>query len=54
MGAMLIVLAMIFRAKDDYPVESTPEYEESVAKWQTELLKNPDTATPRELKRFIT
>ena len=52
-GAMLLLLAMIFRAKDSYPEVPTPEYEEAVSKWQVALLQNPDTASPRELKRFM-
>ena len=52
-AAMLILLAAIFRAKDNYQEQPTPEYEAAVAKWQAALLQNPDTATPRELKRFM-
>ena len=40
-------------AKESYAEVPTPEYEEAVSKWQVALLKNPDTATPRELKRFM-
>ena len=53
MGAMLILLISIFRAKDDYSEIPSPEYEKAVATWQMTLLQNPDTATPRELKRFM-
>lgn len=51
--AMGLLLVGIFRAKDDYVVQPTPEYENAVQKWQQLLLGNPDTATPRELKRFM-
>jgi photosystem II stability/assembly factor-like uncharacterized protein len=51
--AMLLLWFVYFRAKDDYTVEPTPEYEAAVKVWQIVLLENPDTATPRELKRFM-
>lgn len=48
-----LLLAAIFRAKDNYTVQPTPEYEDAVRVWQVELLRNPQTASPRELKRFM-
>ena len=52
-GAMLILLLSIFRAKEDYTEGPTAEYEAAVSKWQEVLLQDPDTASPRELKRFM-
>jgi hypothetical protein len=51
--AMGFLLLAIFRAKDNYVVQPTPEYEDAVRVWQAELLRNPETASPRELKRFM-
>ncbi len=53
LAAMFPLLAAIFKAKDSYLEQPTPEYEAAVTKWQAALLENPDTATPRELKRFM-
>lgn len=50
---MVLLLAAILRTKDNYEVQPTPEYEAAVAEWQKVLLLNRDTASPRELKRFM-
>jgi hypothetical protein len=50
---MGVLLFAIFRTKDNYVVLPTPEYEDAVRVWQVELLRNPQTASPRELKRFM-
>ena len=52
-AALVTLFLAIFRAKDNYEVQPTPEYEAAVAKWQKQLLQNRDTASPRELKRFM-
>jgi hypothetical protein len=53
LAGMLVLLIAIFRAKESYQVQPTPEYEQAVAEWQKVLLFSPDTASPRELKRFM-
>jgi hypothetical protein len=53
LAGMLTLLIRIFRAKESYQVQPTPEYGKAVAEWQKVLLFNPDTASPRELKRFM-
>jgi hypothetical protein len=48
---LLLLLGATYR--DRYVVEPTEEYQKAVDKWHKTLLPNPDTRTPRELKRFM-
>ncbi len=51
---LLSLIWLIYRKKpDDYVVRSTPKYEGAIKVWQQELLRNPETASPREMKRFL-
>ena len=50
---VLVLLLWAWRANDPYTIQATPEYEAAVSFWQERLLKDPDTASPRELKRFM-
>ena len=49
----LLLLWVAFRAKDNYTEHPSPEYQKAVRIWQQELLRNPATASPREMKRFM-
>ncbi|MBC5785800.1 hypothetical protein H8N03_22865 [Ramlibacter sp. USB13] len=54
--AMLPVLLLVLAAltyRDRYVVEPTPGYRKAVQQWQPQLANNPETASPRELKRFM-
>jgi hypothetical protein len=51
-----IVLAMLawgWARREEYVVHATPEYRAAVRGWQAQLLAHAETASPRELKRFL-
>ncbi|HET8747288.1 MAG TPA: P-loop NTPase fold protein [Ramlibacter sp.] len=50
---VLALLAWGWARREQYVVHATPEYRAAVKAWQAQLMEQPETATPRELKRFL-
>ena len=50
---VLALLAWGWARREQYVVHATPAYRAAVKAWQAQLMEQPETATPRELKRFL-